>query len=97
MACVYTKTVFDGWLFDPANQILILNTRGSISLPKDWALLFLFDSVVSLVVFDALGQAEVPYLHHTFTFHQHIACCQVSVDVVLGSQVIHSLKSRNND
>lgn len=59
--------------------------------PVHRTVLLLPDRVVLLVVFDALGQAEVSDLNQRLALHQHVTSRQVSVDVVLRAQVVHSL------
>lgn len=65
--------------------------------PEHRAVVFVFDSVIALVFLDALGEAKISNLHCSFVLHQHIPGSQVPVDVILRSQIFHSLKYDNNN
>lgn len=67
------------------------NERG---LPEHWTVQIVFHRVVTLVIFNAFGQAEVSDLYRAFILHQNIPGCQVPVDVVARAQVVHALESR---
>lgn len=63
--------------------------------PENRAVVLVFDRVISVIVLDALGEAEISDLHRPLVLHQHISGGQVPVDVILRSQIVHSLKKTN--
>lgn len=65
-------------------------------LPENRAVVLIFDGVISLIVFDALGEAKISDLYRSLIFHQHVAGGEVPVDVILRSQILHSLSSKRN-
>ncbi len=84
-------------LSQPSQEVNFSVFLASISfpplhLPENRAVVFVFDSVISFIVFDALGEAEISDLHHPLVLHQHVSSSQVPVNVIFGSQVVHSLK-----
>lgn len=62
------------------------------SSPKDGTFSRLSDSVVLFILWQNLGQAEISDLHPHLTLHQDVPGGQVSVDVPLCGQVVHTLK-----
>lgn len=66
--------------------------------PEHWTVAVLAYTVVDFALRDVFRQAKVSDLHQAIIFHQDVAGSQVSMDVSLGVQVIHSLvKTDGND
>lgn len=59
--------------------------------PEYGTLSWLFDHVVLFVLRQNFGEAEIPDLHPQLALHQDVPRCQVSVDVALARQVLHTL------
>lgn len=66
-----------------------------LNSPENRAVVVVLHRVISVVVLDALGEAEVSDLHRALVLHQHISGCQVSVDVIFRSQIVHPLRKKN--
>lgn len=62
-----------------------------LNSPENRAVVVVLHGVISLIVLDAFGEAEVSDLHRALVLHQHISGSQVPVDVISRSQVVHSL------
>lgn len=59
--------------------------------PEYGTLSWLFDHVVLFVLRQDFGEAEISNLNPQLTLHKDISCCQVSVDIPLTWQVLHTL------
>lgn len=63
-----------------------------LDLPENRTVILVLDCVITFVIFDALREAKVTNLHSRLVLHQHVSGSQVTVDVILRSQIVHSLK-----
>lgn len=65
--------------------------------PEDGALSRFSHCVIVLILWQHFGQAKIADFHPHLGLHQDVPGGQVSVDVPLGSQVIHSLERGQTD
>lgn len=72
--------------------MLNICTFNEWGLPEHWTVQIIFHRVVTLIIFNAFGQAKVSDLYRAFILHQNIPGSQVSVDVVARAQVVHALE-----
>lgn len=65
--------------------------------PEYGALSRLLDHVVLFILRQHFGEAKISNLHPWLALHQNIPRCQVSVNVALAGQVLHSLPGHRGE